>query len=286
MKKQLLCILSILLVFSLAACTAKKPVEEEKEPVKLPTIKEESDEKRIGRIITYADFQAEMPKRVNLDNYTLESTKYETISSYTYTSNCEIRKSKRNFEVTIDGIKVTMPSTVQELLDLGFEAVSQNNTDAPVDLSSYARTVSLKMKTPKGNTFSVYATSKDNSLTPLNNLIVMQISCDFYDGNITYGVGERSDAPEIKFFKNVDNKATVDSILKELKRPQTIHFSETTYRGKTTLSTMQLNFMFSNQDYDGSLSITMEAVHDETIERTSYVLSFSYLIDYDSIKSS
>ena len=49
---------------------------------------------------------------------------------------------------------------------------------------------------------------------------------------------------------------------------------------------MQLNFMFSNQDYDGSLSITMEAVHDETIERTSYVLSFSYLIDYDSIKSS
>ena len=49
MKKQLLCILSILLVFSLAACAAKKPVEEEKEPVKLPTIKEESAEKREGR---------------------------------------------------------------------------------------------------------------------------------------------------------------------------------------------------------------------------------------------
>ena len=290
MKKHLLSVLAILLVLSLAACSVRKPSEEEivKNPTaaKKPTIKEEPAEKRIGRIVTYADFLAELPKRIDLDNYDLESNKFDSGASYTYTAKTdqEIRNSNRNFEVTVDGIKITMPSTVQELLDMGFEAASLVGTGESVDLSAQVRSTSLNMKTPEGNTFRIYATSRDNSPIPLWELTVIQISCEFYDGNINYGVGERSDAPQIKFFKNVDEKATVASILRELKKPQTIYFSETTYRGETTLSTMQLTFHFSNQDYAGSIVATTEAVKDETVERTSYVTNYSYRIDPDSIK--
>ncbi len=288
MKKKIGLILMILLVFAFTGCNAQDSIRIEDKEGSIEETVEDSAEKQIGRIITHEDFLAEIPKRVDLGNYDVEFTDYGNILKYVYTSekDCEIKQSKKNFQVEIDGITVTLPSTVNEFVDLGFELISMNGgINAPEDLSVTETSALFEVMTLRGNTFQIYAVSKENTATPLKDLIVMQISCDFYEGNVKYGEGERYDAPNINFFGNINGKSTVDSILKELKTPQGIYFTQSLYNGKTTLVDLQLDFDFLNQKYKGSIVITTHTVLDENIKQTSYVTSISYRIDYESIKN-
>ena len=285
MKKIISFILLILLTFALAGCSIKNISKFED---KTEETTKEIPEKQIGRIITHENFLTEFNKRVNLQDYDLEFTDYGHILNYVYSSktDCEIKQSKSNFQVEIDGITVTLPLTVNEFVDLGFELISMdNNIDAPVNLSTTERSASFDVKTPRGNTFSIYTISKDYTPVPLKDLIVMQISCDFYEDTLNYGEGERYDAPDINFFKNINGKSTVDSIIKELKTPRVIIFTQSLYNGKTTLADLQLTFDFSNQKYNGDICITAHTVLDENIKQTSYVSFLSYRIDYESIKN-
>ncbi len=268
MKKLLLAALSIVLSLTLTACSFFDLFQGE----------------LIGRIITYEDFLNEFTKRVNLDEYDLEYNKYTSTNDYIYTSktDCEIKSNKSNFQVVADGIKFTLPLTVQEFVDLGFD-LRYFDTKKNVNSNTKKNTCILEVITPEGNTFEIFAVSKNNSSVPIRDLIIMQVSCSFYDGNYQYGKGERDNSPKISFFKNVNEKATVDSIIRELKTPRVINFAETKYNGETTITHLQLSFNFSNDDYDGSMTVTMHPVKDKKIERTSYVFSYSYLIDYDSI---
>ena len=282
MKKIISFVLLISLVFALIGCSVKDTSEFED---KTKETTEETPEKQIGRIITHEDFLTEFTKRVDLNDYNLKFTDHDYILEYDYSSktDCEITQSEKNFQVDIDGVKVTLPLTVKEFMDLGFELISMNKVDAPVNLSGVGSNALFDVKTPKGNTFSIFAISKDSTPVNLQNLIVMQISCGFYGDTIKYGEGERDDAPEIVFFNNVNDKSTVDGIVKELKTPQAIKFSQTLYNGKTTLALLKLTFAFSNQKYTGDIHITAHTILDESINRTSYVTTLSYRIDYECI---
>lgn len=267
MKRIVIFMLSVLLIFTLVACFAGN-TPEETEP--------------IGRIITHEDFINEMSKRINLDDYDLQFTDYGTFLDYEYTSKTEseIARLESNFRVKVDGISFTMPLTVKEFVDLGFEIQPVNGE---ADLPAIARSATLEVKTPEGNTFSVYAISADYSRIPFEDLTVMQISCNFYEGSNKFNSGERKDAPNIQFFENINGEATVDSILKELKVPQFIKFGPSWDGGETTSSRLYMTFRFSNEQYNGDISITIYAVLDEKLDRTSYVTDLSYRIDYESL---
>ena len=283
MKKMLSFVLLISFVFALVGCSFKDTSEFGD---KINETTEEIPEKQIGRIITHEDFLTEFSKRVDLNDYNLEFTDHDYNLKYEYFSkkDCEITQSEKNFQIDIDGIKVTLPLTVQEFIDLGFELLSMNALSAPVNFSATVRDALFDVKTPKGNTFSIFAISEGNIPVCIENLIVMQISCGFYEDSIKYGEGERDDAPNIVFFNNVNEKSTIDDIVKELKTPQTIRFSQSLYNGKTTLAFIKLTFAFSNQKFNGDICITAHSILDEKLNRTSYVTTLSYRIDYNSIK--
>lgn len=275
--KKLAIILSLAVVAVLVAChnETKSTRHTEKE--------------LIGRIITHDDFLVEITKRIDLDDYMLEEAYYENSQDYVYTSkaDCEIKKAKSNFAIEVDGIKFNLPITMKEFVDLGFKlSYIDVDTDSSVNLNTYINSQVFNVTSPKGNTFSIYSVSKNGNAIPIKDSLVMQVSCGFYKDTFNYGEGERSDAPEIKFFKNVTGKSSIDGILKELKTPSQISFSASQYKGETTLTTMQFDFSFSNETYTGSLTVTTKPVRDGTIKRTSYITDFSYLIDYESIKNS
>ncbi len=266
MKKPIIFILSILLVFALVACQA--------------------DTELIGRIITYDDFLNEITKRIDLNEYTLEETSSEHSQNYTYTSktDCEIEEVNSNFEMEIDGIKFSLPITTEEFVGLGFELSYIDTDSETVDLNTDIDFKAFNATSPKGNTFSVFSASKDGSMTPIKDSIVMQVS--FYEENFNYGDEDQSDTVEIKFFGNITEKSSVDSIIKELKTPRQIDFLTTQYKDQSTSTKMRFDFHFSNEIYLGSFTVTTNPVKDESIESTSYISYFSYLIDYESIKNS
>ncbi len=266
MKKPIIFILSFLLVFALMAC--------------------QSDTELIGRIITYDDFLNEITKRIDLNEYTLENTSSKYTQNYIYTSktDCEIEEVNSNFEIEIDGIKFSLPMTTEEFVALGFELSYIDSDSEAVDLNTNIDFKAFNATSPKGNTFSIFSASKDGSMTPINDSIVMQVS--FYEENFNYGDKYQSDAVEIKFFENITEKSSIDSIIKELKVPRQIDFSTTQYKDQSTSTKIRFDFHFSNETYLGTFTVTSNPVKDESIESTSYISYFCYLIDYESIKNS
>lgn len=283
MKKTLGWLVLIALLLLTSACSAPQTP-----PDAAVDVPPQSEPELIGRMVTCEDFLAEFPKRVSLDDYNVESSDDGSLRSYVYTAktDCEIEAAPHNFRVEIDGISLTLPLTVRELTERGFALTEKIGEEGPVDLSTAVRSGTFRVQTPRGNTFTIYAISKDYLPTSPEELIVMQVSCEFYQESIRYGEGERDDAPDITFFQNVSGDSTVDGIVRELKTPREIRFTQALSNGVTTLSDLQLTFWFSNETHWGNLDVIAHAVRDEAVERTSYVSSLSYWIDYESIRES
>lgn len=268
MKRIICFVLCFVLVFSFVACG--------------------NEPELVGRILNYDDFVTEIPKRVDIENYKLTGDKSERNGSYSYVAKtpCEIESKESNFSIEVDEIKFTLPMTVGDFVDLGFELsyISPDKAGKAVNLNSYIYSDGFTVTTPKGNTFEIYATSPNRATISTKNAIIMQVSCNFYEGNLTYGVGERKNAPKMKFFKNITETSSLDGILKELKTPNQIHFSYSQMDGITTYTSMQLEFNFSDENHIGGIFISLASVRDTSIERTSYITDFSYRIDPETLK--
>lgn len=275
MKKLLILILSVILLLTFAACS-----DSENTDTNSSSDVTSSESKLEGRIITYDDFLTEISKHINLEEYALDDGNYGSTHLYNYTSlkNCEIENKQSNFEVVIDDVKITLPMTVQELVNLGFN-VTYFDSDTKLDLNATESDCTFTVTTPKNNTFLIHTKAKNGEEAPIKDLVIKSLACDFYDSEPQYGKNERKDTPKINFLENLNHGSTFESILTELKTPREIIFSETKEEGKTILSATQLVFYFSNEQYNGSLTATVYPVKDADIDRTSFVFYYTYLID-------
>ena len=268
MKKAIVFVLVIVLAFSLAACGDEPEL--------------------IGRILTHDDFVAEISKRLDLADYNVDDgsvNDYLTAYSYVPKTPCELEKSDDNFSIEVDGIKFNLPMTVGDFVDLGFEISHINPEETqPVNLNSNIYSAGFTATTPKGNTFHIFATTAGEFTLPIKDTTILSIDCCFYKDTLIYGVGERDDAPEIKFFKNITQTASIDSILKELKTPNWIGFRSSEFDGVVTDADIQIDFRFSNENYAGYFCISLQSVTDTSIERTSFVTDFSYRLDPETLK--
>ena len=277
MKKLLILILSVILLLAFTACSDDNGDTTQSSDTQSST---DSQVDPNENAFTYDKFLSEISKYVNLGEYNLEDGNYGSNHIYDYTSltNCEIENKQSNFEIVIDDIKITLPSTVKQLTNLGF-TVNYFDSDKTFDFNAKEAKCTLIATTPKGNSVLIRAESKNGESVPIKDLVVIRISCDFYDSTPQYGKNERADTPQIKFFENIKNDSTLESILKELKSPREINFTETKEEGIVTLSAMQFTFYFSNSNYSGSFIATVFPLTDKSVERTDFVFYYTYTIE-------
>ena len=274
MKKLIILLLSISLLSVFTACSDKDTTQSSSQS----SVSSQTDPNE--NAFTYDKFLIEISKYVNLEEYSLEDGNYGSNHIYDYTSltNCEIENKQSNFEVVIDDVKISLPMTIQQLVNLGF-TVKHFESEKQFDLNAKETECSFVVTTPKGNTVLIRAKSKDNQSTPIKNLVITRLSCDFYESNPQYGKNERADTPQIKFFENIKNESTLESIINELKSPRAINFTETKEENVVTLSAMQMTFYFSNAQYSGSFIATVYPITDKSVERTDFVFYYTYTID-------
>lgn len=89
-----------------------------------------NDDNKIGKIITYNDFMKQMSKKIDFNEYDIKiqdfcaGFDYETdYFVYTYDSieqDKNIEYNPSNYDITIDGITITIPIKVSDLIDKGF----------------------------------------------------------------------------------------------------------------------------------------------------------------------
>ena len=275
MKKLFSLVLSIILIFAFSACS-----DSESTDTNSGSDVTSSESKLEGRIITYDDFLTEIVKYVDIDSYIKDDGNFGSTHIYNYLSatNCEIENKQSNYEVVIDGVKITLPMTVKELVNLGFK-VDYFESETELDLNATESECTFTVTTSKNNTFLIRAKAKNGEQAPIKDLVIIRLSCDFYDTTPEYSKNERKDTPEIIFCEKLGSKSTFESILNDFKTPSEIVFTETKEEGKTTLSATQLTFNFSNEQYEGSIIANVYPVTDAAIDRTSYVFYYTYNID-------
>ncbi len=265
MRKILCIILLISCFFSLFSCSNK--------------------EEKIGLITDHETFKTEMSKRIDLSKYifthrspsaTLDSYKYELEEEQ------ELKSAKSNFEVIIDNTKITLPITVENLLTKGFDIIEIDFEPVYyLDLESNLSFGALKVLSPKGNKFSAFAINPgENYQGKMKDCLVTQVDSFLYEnGPDSETDGALLDA-EIKYFKKITMDSSLDDIIKELGYPSSIEYSTAEYKGQITISTIQMIYNFSNKEYDGHTSITIETLKNEAGTKENYIQSIAYLIEF------
>lgn len=276
MKKLLILLLSVSLLLTFTACSDDNGDTTESSS-SLSSTDAQVDPN--ADAFTYDKFLSEVSKYVNFEEYSCEDGNYGSNHIYDYTSltACEIENNQSNFEVVIDDIKVTLPTTVKKLINLGF-TINYFDSEKTFDINAKETDCTLTATTPKGNSVLIRAENNSGQSTSIKDLVVTRLSCDFYDSTPEYGKNERADTPQIKFFENIKNDSTLEDILTELKTPREINFTETKEEGVVTLSAMQFTFYFSNANHSGSFIATVFPITDKSVERTDFVFYYTYTI--------
>ena len=145
MKKLLILILSVVFLLTLAACS-----DSENTDTNSSSDVTNSESKLEGRIITYDDFLTEIVKYVDIDSYIKDDGNFGATHIYNYLSatNCEIENKQSNYEVIIDGTKITLPMTVEELVNLGFK-VDYFESETKLDLNATESECTFTVTTSK-----------------------------------------------------------------------------------------------------------------------------------------
>lgn len=276
MKKILCIILIISCLSSLISCSDKNDGNNKSDS---------APEEKIGLITDYEAFKTEMSKRIDLSKYTFtQESPSTTLNSYKYELEKarKLKTAKSNFKVKIDGTRITLPITVEEMLEKGFKITEINFEPVYyLDLESNLSSGSLKVVTEKGNEFLAYAINPgENYQGKMKDCLVTQIDVAFYENGLDFETDTASLVPEIKFFKNITKDSSLDDIIKELGYPSIIDYSTAEYKGEITLSTMQLRYNFSNKEYDGYTYITLETFKNQTGIKKNLIFSIAYAIEF------
>lgn len=244
-----------------------------------------NDSEKIGLITDYETFKTEMSRRIDLSKYIFtQESPSATLNSYRYELENEqmLKAAKSNFKVKIDGTEISMPITVENLIEKGFDITEINFEPVYyLDLESNLSQGSLKLVTPKGNNIVVYAINPgENRQGKMKDCLVTQVGVSFYENGLDFETDNAPLVPEIKYFKNISKDSSLDDIIKELGYPSTIDYSTAEYKGEITLSTMQLRYDFSNKEYSGYTYITVETFKNQSGVKKNLIDSIAYGIEF------
>lgn len=290
MKKVISTLLILALLILLAACNESNEKTNSQPNTNSDTNSqvEVENEQLIGRLKNYSDFRFELSKRINFDNYNLDYCSTEHPAKfYNYSRNEEtlVPSSVDSFTLTIDDIEFTMPITLGDFVDLGFNIIDDyGNIITDTALYEQDNCGSLKIITPKGNTFSIFTVSKDYTSIFFKDQIVMQISIYMIDSQVDKE-NFRGDIPRFKEFGNLTNDSLVDDIIATLNEPKRIRYSYTLPNGsyESTSASIDFAFDFSNDLYSGSVTMESRIIVYEEFEKTDYINYFDYSIEPETL---
>ena len=208
---------------------------------------------QIGLILDYDDFEREISKRLNLDDYNI-SEDIEVDGAFVdgeYTLNFNTDKMLSNIEsnreVTIDGVTITMPVKVSELLSKGFTVT--NKTFSNATLHGGATFI-----TPKGNEVEAYILDFYGDSTDFNSCYVTQIGFLCYERSNVYIEGISPTRPDFEMLEGINVDSTLDDIISRLGAPDqfriyTIHNTITGYKDCSMYIDYYIENPFSKKGY-------------------------------------
>ncbi len=280
MKKFLCILLSISCFLSLVACYNTN--DNNQNLNNSQNIEEPAQ--KIGLITDFDSFKTEMSKRLELSKYIFS---YEPISSTLNSYKYELYEQEpstktSNFVVEIDGIQVTLPIRIEDLLKKGF-SITEINFE-PVyylNLESNLSFGTLKVVTPKGNNFLAYAINPgENYQGKMKDCLITQVDAYYYENGSNFETDFNPLVPDMKYFNSITKDSTLDDIINELGYPSFIEYSTAEYKGEITISTIQLRYDFSNVAYKGHTYITVETLKNHAGIKKNLIFSISYVIEY------
>lgn len=173
---------------------------------------------RIGKIIDYNDFKRELSKKINLDDYLCikrDSYGDSKTTRYVYNLNkgSKLESDASNYTVKIDGISITLPIKVSDLIAKGFRPDESD----PLKSAFF---------TPQGNKFRTYTMNYGGS-NDFNGRYVTQISFSCYEKSQIYLEGISPTRPDFEFIGGLNKDSTIDDLISSLGAPQTINVSFT-----------------------------------------------------------
>ena len=179
---------------------------------------------RIGRIIDHNDFVRETSKRLNLNDYDVLKEDHSAsfgnglkIVDYTYDlkTNKSISHKVSNYDVTIDGITVTMPIKVSDFLSKGFTIVEKSFDNSILMGSAFFRS-------PDGNMVTAYIMNFYGNSRTFNDCYITQLSFMCYENNVRYQEGISPTRPDFEMIEGINKDSTLDDIISRLGEPNKI----------------------------------------------------------------
>ena len=179
---------------------------------------------RIGRIIDNDDFVREASKRLNLNDYNVLKEDYSSsfgngYKSVHYTYDLKTDKSishkVSNYDVTIDGITITMPIKVSDLLNKGFTIVEKSFDNSILQGSAF-------FKSPDGNMVTAYIMNFYGNSRDFNDCYITQLSFMCYENTFRYQEGISPTRPDFEMIEGINKDSTLDDIISRLGEPNKI----------------------------------------------------------------
>lgn len=179
---------------------------------------------RIGRIIDHDDFVREASKRLNLNDYNVLKEDYSSSFGngykrvdYTYDlkSDKSISYKVSNYDMTIDGITITMPIKVSDLLNKGFTIIEKSFDNSVMQGGA-------TLKSPKGNNIDTFIMNFYGNSRNFNDCYITQILFSCYEKTFRYQEGISPTRPDFEMIEGINKDSTLDDIISRLGEPNKI----------------------------------------------------------------
>ena len=179
---------------------------------------------RIGRIIDHDDFVREVSKKLNLNDYDVLKEDHSAsfgnglkIVDYTYDlkTNKSISHKVSNYDVTIDGITITMPIKVSDFLSKGFTVKEKFFDDRILQGGAF-------FTSPSGNKVDGYIMNFYGNSRNFNDCYITQIGFMCYENTVRYQEGISPTRPDFEMIEGINKDSTLDDIISRLGEPNKI----------------------------------------------------------------
>lgn len=179
---------------------------------------------RIGRIIDNDDFVREASKRLNLNDYNVLKEDHSAsfgnglkIVDYTYDlkTNKSISHKVSNYDVTIDGITITMPIKISDFLRKGFTVKEKFFDDRILQGGAF-------FTSPSGNKVDGYIMNFYGNSRNFNDCYITQIGFMCYENTVKYQEGISPTRPDFEMIEGINKDSTLDDIISRLGEPNKI----------------------------------------------------------------